>query len=209
VARGSATRAEYALCQHEEGLISVMRLHLVLAFVVLTGCAGSQLQAAAPVSEGQGLSTAQLIEVAQELERRGESLRAEQYWNEALERGADPDKVLPHLLSAYVRDRQYRLAAQRAEDHLRRHPSSTRVRLLLASLYQAVDDYAQAVRQYRAVVQLEPTRANAHYALATALVDEGHDRASADEHFRRYLELAPTGPYAERAQAALLKEVMP
>jgi cytochrome c-type biogenesis protein CcmH/NrfG len=101
------------------------------------------------------------------------------------------------------------LAAQRAEDHLRKHPSSTRVRLLLASLYQAVDDYAQAVRQYRAVVQLEPSRASAHYALATALLEEGHDRQSADDHFRRYLELDPRGPYAERAQAALLKEVMP
>jgi tetratricopeptide (TPR) repeat protein len=211
VARRGATRAEYTLCQHQEGLISRMRhkLEIMLTLAVVSGCAGSQLAAATPSQAEPTLSTAQLIDVAQELERRGESLRAEQYWNEALERGAEPDKVLPHLLSAYVRDRQYRLAAQRAEDHLRRHPSSTRVRLLLAALYQAVDDYAQAVRQYRAVVRLEPTRANAHYALATALVEEGQDRLSADEHFRRYLELAPNGPYAERAQAALLKEVMP
>lgn len=192
--------------------MNAMFRYLTVSLVVglAAGCAGSQLQAAAP-GQGQGpqLTTQQLIEVASELERRGESLRAEQYWNEALDRGADADRVLPHLLSAYVRDRQYRLAAQRAEDHLQRHPSSTRVRLLLASLYQAVDDYTQAVRQYRAVVTLEPDRANAHYALATALVKEGQDRQSADAHFRRYLELAPAGPYAERAQAALLKEVMP
>jgi Tfp pilus assembly protein PilF len=175
------------------------------------GCAGSQLKAAQADAAGDEatLSTAQLIEVARELERRGDSLRAEQYWMEALDRGADADAVLPHLFSAYVRDRQYRLAAQRAEDHLRRHPNSTRVRLLLAALYQAVDDYAQAVRQYQTIVRAEPTRPDAHYALALALVEEGQDRASADEHFRRYLELAPNGPYAERAQAALLKEVMP
>lgn len=173
-----------------------------------SGCAGSQLQAATPQEEQQ-LTTEQLMEVATELERRGDSLRAEQYWMEALDRGAPSDVVLPHLFQAYVRDRQYRLAAQRAEDHLRRHPNSTRVRLLLAALYQAVDDYAQAVRQYRAVVRSEPQRADAHYALATALVEEGHDRSGADDHFRRYLELAPHGPYAERAQAALLKEVMP
>lgn len=173
-----------------------------------SGCAGSQLRVATP-EEGQQLTTAQLIEVARELERRGDSLRAEQYWMEALDRGAPADVVLPHLFKAYVRDRQYRLAAQRAEDHLRRHPNSTRVRLLLAALYQAVDDYPQAVRQYRAVVRHEPQRADAHYALATALVEEGHDRSGADEHYRRYLELAPNGAYAERAQAALLKEVTP
>jgi tetratricopeptide (TPR) repeat protein len=188
-----------------------VRTLLIASLLAISGsaCAGSQLPAAAPASDAPALSTTQLMEIARELERRGDSLRAEQYWMEALDRGAPADDVLPHLFTAYVRDRQYRLAAQRAEDHLRRHPSSTRVRLLLAALYQAVDDYAQAVRQYRSVVRAEPTRADAHYALATALVEEGQDRASADEHFRRYLELAPNGLYAERAQAALLKEVTP
>jgi tetratricopeptide (TPR) repeat protein len=182
---------------------------LVLALTLPAfGCAGSQLQANT-AREGPALSTSQLMEIARELERRGDSARAEQYWMEALDRGAPSDEVLPHLLSAYVRDRQYRLAAQRAEDHLRRHPNSNRVRLLLAALYQAVDDYARAVTQYRAVVKSEPLRADAHYALATALVEQGQDRAAADEHFRRYLELAPHGAYAERAQAALLKEVTP
>ncbi len=180
----------------------------VVCVIGATGCAGSQVHAGTP-QEGPSLSTAQLMEIAQELERRGDSLRAEQYWMEALDRGAPADVVLPHLFTAYVRDRQYRLAAQRAEDHLRRHPNSTRVRLLLAALYQAVDDYARAVRQYRVVVRSEPQRADAHYALATALVEEGHDRNGADVHFRRYLELAPNGAYAERAQAALLKEVTP
>ena len=188
-----------------------MLRHLMVVWVMClaVGCAGSQLRAAEPAQPERQLSTQQLVEIAHELERRGEGIRAEQYWNEALDRGADADKVLPHLLSVYVKGGQYRLAAQRAEEHLRKHPGSTRVRLLLASLYQAVEDHAQEVRQYRAVVQLEPARASAHYALATALVEEGHDRAGADDHFRRYLELAPSGPYAERAQAALLKEVMP
>jgi tetratricopeptide (TPR) repeat protein len=189
----------------------MLRQALIAAvfLLALSACAGSQLSAAEATPAGASLSTQQLMDVARELERRGDSLRAEQYWMEALDRGAPADDVLPHLFSAYVRDRQYRLAAQRAEDHLRRHPSSTRVRLLLAALYQAVDDYARAVSQYRAVVRVEPTRADVHFALATALVEQGQDRADADEHYRRYLELAPDGLYAERAQAALLKEVTP
>jgi Tfp pilus assembly protein PilF len=181
---------------------------LVVAVVALCGCAGSQLRASEPAEE-HVLSAKQLVEIARELDRRGDSARAEQYWMEALDRGAPDDVVLPHLFSAYVRDRQYRLAAQRAEDHLRRHPSSLRVRLLLAALYQAVEDYARAVHQYRAIVRLEPTRADVHFALATALASEGQDHSGADDHYRRYLELAPNGPYAERAQAALLKEVTP
>jgi tetratricopeptide (TPR) repeat protein len=186
------------------------RLQLVLiATLLFGGCAGSRLSLAEPDLRERGLTAKQLMEVARELERRGDTLRAEQYWMEALERGAPPDDVLPRLLSAYVRDRQYRLAAQRAEDHLRRYPSSVRVRLLLAALYQAVDDYAKAVAQYHIVVRSDPKRADAHYALATALESQGHDHASADAHYRRYLELAPNGPYAERAHAALLKEVSP
>lgn len=187
----------------------MIRLRLgLIAMLGLAGCAGTQLSAA-EVSREQGLTADQLMEVARELERRGDTSRAEQYWMEALDRGAPPDEVLPHLLQAYVQGRQYRLAAQRAEDHLRRFPSSVRVRLLLAALYQAVDDYGKAVTQYNIVVRHDPKRADAHYALATALDAQGHDHSSADEHYRRYLELAPNGPYAERAHAALLKEVSP
>jgi tetratricopeptide (TPR) repeat protein len=182
---------------------------LIVLLATLSGCAGTQLSAAEAESRQHGLTADQLMEVARELERRGDTLRAEQYWSEALERGAPPDDVLPRLLSAYVRDRQYRLAAQRAEDHLRRYPSSVRVRLLLAALYQAVDDHARAVAQYQVVVRHDPKRADAHYALATALETQGHDHARADEHYRQYLELAPDGPYAERAHAALLKEISP
>lgn len=179
---------------------------LCLALLALSGCAGSLSAQQAQLRE-RGLSATQLMEVAQELERRGDTARAQQYWMEALEQGAPAERVFPRLLSAYVRDRQYRLAAQRAEDHLRRYPNSLQVRVLLAALYQAMDDYPKAIAQYGIVVSEDPARADAHYALATALQAQGHDHARADLHYRKYLELDPSGQYAERAQAALLQEV--
>src|SRR5262245_12424084 len=119
-----------------------------------TGCAGVPLEAAEPdAAKTPQLTVAQLLEIADELLRRGDTQRSEQYYMVALERGADGRSVLPRLLSAYVRDRQYRLAAQRAEDHLRKHPNDMAVQVLLAALYQAVADYAQALSAYQAVIR--------------------------------------------------------
>ena len=85
----------------------------------LPACVQPQLRAAEPRSDDPpALSSSQLLEVARELERRGDSLRAEQYYVLALERGAPADQVLPRLLAAYVRDR--RIVAASARGLLRR-----------------------------------------------------------------------------------------
>lgn len=136
-------------------------------------------------------------------------MRAEQYYTQALAQGAREDDVLPRLLSAYIRDRQYQLAAQRVEDYLRRHPEASELRLLLAALCEALGNYRKAVLQYRAVLHSKPEYAEAHFALASALLSEGHDRTQADAHFRTYLALEPSGAHAVQARAALLKEVTP
>jgi len=189
-----------------------MKLLFISMFTLwlAAGCAGVPLDAAEPQgAKAPQLTAAQLLEIADELQRRGDTQRSEQYYMVALERGADERAVLPRLLSAYVRDRQYRLAAQRAEDHLRKHPNDVPVRLLLAALYEAVADYSRAVSAYHSVIQGDDARADAHFALATILSEQTHDRAGADVHFRRYLALAPHGLYADRARASLLTEVLP
>lgn len=179
---------------------------IAVCLALLAGCAHTPRHAGEPRAAPQ-LSAAQLLELADALFERGDTQRAEQYYSAAMERGADHGKVLPRLLAAYVKDRQYRLAAQRAEDHLRRHPNDMSLRVLLAALCQAVADYSRAAAEYQAIVRDDASRAEAHFALATILAEHGHDRARADQHFRRYLALAPNGIYAERAQASLLREV--
>jgi tetratricopeptide (TPR) repeat protein len=185
-------------------------IYLTLALSITSGCAEiATAPTARTVASAPRLSVDQLLELATVLQQRGDTQRAEQYYLAALDRGADERRVLPHLLSTYIRDRQYRLAAQRAEDHLRKHPNDLTVRVLLAALYQAIADYNRAVAEYTAVVRADDARADAHFALATILSEHGHDRAAADEHFRRYLALAPNGVYAERAQASLMTELEP
>jgi tetratricopeptide (TPR) repeat protein len=170
-----------------------------------------QLQATTPAQEEEApaLTESQLVEVAGALDQRGDVVRAEQYWTLALAQGAHTKLVLPKLMAAFVRDRQYRLALQYASEHLRRHPNDDKLRLLSGTIYEAVGDYPSAVRQYQAVLQQLPLRADVHYLLAEVLLRGGAERAQADLHYRKYLELDPQGLYAERAQASLLKEVSP
>ena len=139
------------------------------------------------------------------LEARGDALRAGQYLTLALAHGAPEARVVPRLLRLYVRDGQYRLAAERAENYLRRHPRDVHTRFVLASLYAGLAQPDHAAEQYRAVIAAAPARADAHFALASLLREEGHDLAEADTHYRAYLQLSPGGPHAEEARSALLK----
>jgi tetratricopeptide (TPR) repeat protein len=156
----------------------------------------------------ESLTEDQLNEVAGVLEQRGDVVRAEQYWQMALEQGADAETVVPKLVAAFVRDRQYRLALQHAEGYMRQHPNADVLRLLTGAIYEAVGNYAAAVEQYEVVLGRHNARADIYYVLGAALLKQGSSRLEADARFRKYLELAPGGRYAERAQAALLKEMI-
>jgi len=183
-----------------------MTRFILLLTCFSVGCATLQRPPATPQREAAPLTQSQLIEVASALDQRGDLVRAEQYWTLALAQGAQPKHVLPPLMAACLRDRQYRLALQYGNDQLRRHPNDDKLRLLTGTLHEAVGDYPAAVEQYQAVLQQQPTRADVHYLLAQAL-QKGGAHAQADLHYRKYIELEPNGAYAERAQASLLKEM--
>jgi tetratricopeptide (TPR) repeat protein len=153
------------------------------------------------------LSIAQLLSVASALEQSGDSVRAEQYLQQALKQGAPATSVVPSLLRLYVVDGQYRLAVDQAENYLRKHPRERAVRLLLGNLYDALGQEGDALRQYEQVLADAPRDAQAHFALASSLHDAGRERARADQHFRTYLELAPSGPHAEEARSLLLTQL--
>jgi len=137
----------------------------------------------------------------------GDMTRAEQYFASALERGADPNRVLPLLLDVCVSEGRYRVALDYAEPHLRKHPANYRLRFVVASLYATIGDSATAIEQLQQVAQAQPQHADAHYALARLLRDEEGDIVGADQHFREYLRLQPGGPHADEARASLLKSV--
>lgn len=183
--------------------------YLAMGFVALSAaCAGTQPRSTTAEDETPPLTEGQLTAVADVLDQRGDVVRAEQYWRLALEQGADANTVLPQLLAAFVRDKQYRLALQHAKEYLRLNPNADGLRLLTGTIYEAVGNYSAAVEQYQIVAARRQAHADVHYVLAEALQKQGSSHMEADAHFRKYLELAPDGRYAERAQASLLKEVV-
>jgi tetratricopeptide (TPR) repeat protein len=150
------------------------------------------------------LSAAQLLAVAAALEQSGDTVRAEQYLQQALKQGAPASAVVPRLLRLYVADGQYRLAIDQAENYLRNHPRDRGVRLFLGTLYGALGQELNALSQYERVLAEAPKDAQAHFAMASVLHETGREHARADRHFRTYLELEPRGPHAEEARSLLL-----
>ena len=123
---------------------------VILAFAAVSGCAHLAAERA-PGPERPQLTAAQLLAIAHASEQMGDNLRAQQYLLSALKRGADERSTVAALLRLYVADDQYPLAIDLAEDQVRRHPDDARLRMLLASLYDAIELDASAMEQYRRV----------------------------------------------------------
>jgi tetratricopeptide (TPR) repeat protein len=137
----------------------------------------------------------------------GDLTRAEQYFVAALNAGGDERALTKRLLVVCITDGRYPAAASYGEDFLRRHPGDTEVRYALGTVYIALGDLDRAREDLERVVQEQPDGADAHYALATVLRQQGAAPLDADRHFREYIRLSPQGPYAEAARASLLKSV--
>ena len=68
---------------------------------------------------------------------------------------------------------------------------------------QAAQDYRGAVNSYEAALDGTVKSADVHFRLGLLYVDKLNEPVSAVHHFRRYLELLPTGPHAREAKANL------
>jgi tetratricopeptide (TPR) repeat protein len=135
----------------------------------------------------------------------GDLARAEEYLAAAMDAGADARQIMPLLLMVCVQDSRFRLAVKYAEEHLVKYPRDVRSRLVLGTIYAGLGESLAAERELRQVIREKPDEAQAHFALGALLRDAKGDVVGADEHFREYLRLAPTGPYAEQAKSGLLR----
>ena len=145
-----------------------------------------------------------LIARARSFAAIGDYTRAEQYLDAARDGGADEREIIRLLLEVCVRDHRYRDAIQHGESFLREHPEDQRTRLVLAALESAVGYETQAETELERVLRVQPRNAEAHYALAVLFRDGLGDRGRADEHFRAYLALLPSGSHAEEARGSLM-----
>jgi protein involved in temperature-dependent protein secretion len=150
---------------------------------------------------------ARLDALADQLVVVGDARRAAQYYRLAIDLGAAERDVLPKLVSALVRDRQYQLAALQCQEHLRRQPADAPPRFILASLYMAIGDAVSARRQLDELLRRQPENVQALYASAVLSRDDENNAERADADFRAYLRLEPQGPHADEARASLLSPV--
>ncbi len=149
-----------------------------------------------------------LVARGRAFQQLGDLVRAEEYFAAALKAGGDAKEVLPLLMRVCIEATRYEAAIEYAEPYLARNPGDYRLRLLVASLYAAINQPARARAHYERVLEEHPDEAIAHWAFAVLLRDQVGDRATADVHFREYLRLRPDGPHAEEARASLLKPVV-
>jgi tetratricopeptide (TPR) repeat protein len=137
----------------------------------------------------------------------GDLTRAEQYFVAALKAGGDDRVLTRRLLVVCAGDGRYPAAAVYGEEYLRKHPGDTEVRFALSTVQLALGELQPAREGLERVVSERPDLADAHYALATILREEGEQLADADRHLREYIRLRPDGQYVEAARASLLKSV--
>ena len=172
------------------------RLVAALAFVALLpsvpGCASSAepISPATPAAQRPERPEA-LFQSGQAAARRGDAIRAEQYYALALERGYDRVRVVRAIVDVCVKSSRLRAALLHAEPYLRDHPDDHELRYLVASVLWALGEDAHARRQLELLVRTNPDSGAAHYLLG--VLDGGAEPNDAVRHFERYLALEPNG----------------
>ncbi len=191
------------------------------AATLCAACAGSQvgrrdpdapLVDATPAETMRTMSAVQwepIFDQGVQLANAGDLVRAEQYLAAALQRGGSPDRVLPRLLRVCIAAQRYRAAIEYARPFLERRPDAWPLQYLVATIHMGLGEPQSARIRLELVIQYHPASADAEFALGKIFRDDLGDRAAADGHFRRYLELEPEGAHAQEAREGLITQVRP
>ena len=135
--------------------------------------------------------------------RAGDFLRAEQYLSAAQDRGHDEATVAYWLVRVCLLASRYGSALGHAADYLRDHPGHWSLRLVVASIHEALGDIARAEDELRRIVHTEPERPLPHYRLAMLYRAREGDEVLARSHLEEYLRLSPGGRHAAEVKSLL------
>lgn len=192
------------------------RLSIALIALGIAGACASSL-GCAPSPQQKAKADMAVIEretTPTRLQKRGDAAamggdftRAEQYFVAAIRAGGDQRVLTKRLLVVCVNDGRYPVALSYGDDYLRAHPGDTDIRYAIATVYLGTGELVRARDELTRVVRERPEIADAHYALASVLRQQGEALLDADLQFREYIRLDPNGQYAEAARASLLKSV--
>lgn len=181
----------------------------LLIFLVCGGCAsqqGARMQKDVNVFQRER-SAERLVQRGAAFASVGDTTRAQQYLEAALDNGGREAEIIPMLITVCVRDGRYRLAIQYARRYLATQPGDSKMHFVLGTLHAGLNETEAAEREFELAARGERNNAELQYSLAVLLRDQKDDLLAADGHFREYLRLEPDGEHAEEARAGTLRVV--
>ena len=98
---------------------------------------------------------------------------------------------------------RYREAVRCYEKGLERNPSNAELHLRMARLLGKGEYHKRALGEYKKALDIDPNYAAAHIEVASLLENNLNDREGALLHYKRYLQLAPSGPDDRNVKAAV------
>ncbi len=176
----------------------------VCAGLLLAGCQHAAQRGGNDARiEAHAITPDQLFEVGLLQAQRGDLLRAEQYLSAARSQGYDGPTAVYWLVRVCLAAGRYHSALDHAARHLRDDPVNWRLRLVVASIHEALGDLDRARLELEQIVRAQPESPLPRYRLALIYWSQGFRTRSAIPHLEAYLELDPAGPHAAEVETLL------
>ncbi len=199
--RRSSEESRLGQARPSSGVVGVL---LAGCLAILGGCHHATLHQRPDLqAELAAVGAEDLLLLAISHARSGDLLRAEQYLSAARQRGHDEEAVVYWLVRVCVAASRYQSALRHAADYLRDHPSDWSLRLVVATIHEALGDVARAESELERIVRAEPRMPLPHYRLAMLYRNREGDQERAHAHLREYLRLTPEGLHAAEVRSAL------
>jgi tetratricopeptide (TPR) repeat protein len=198
--------SRHSLARNLERRSAIRNVALILAVTATLGCGQTAVQTPAPTEQvrvPRRDNARQLFEWGRHAAQAGDSLRAEQYLASAIEAGFDETRALPILLGACLRGSRLRSALDHAEPYLLRHPEDNALRYLVATIHLSLGQTEAARLHLQELLHTVSNNADAHYLLG--ILETASSPPDANNHFRTYLTLAPSGGRAAEVRSRLIE----
>ena len=177
---------------------------LVACLVFLVGCHhASPTERTSLTAELSKISGEELFRLGLWHAASGDLLRAEQYLVAARQRGHEARQVTYWLVRVCTVANRYQSALAHLRLYLRDHPQDWSLRLIVASVYEALGELGEAQSELERLVRAVPQSPLPHYRLALLYRGREAQEHRARTHLETYLALTPQGPHAAEARAAL------
>ena len=157
-----------------------------------------------PASEDQARSVQGLFLAAVQAEEAGDKHRAIGLYEEMLQVDSDYAPGYINLGTIYFHLRQFVRAEELYRMATEKDPDYVLAFFDLGNVLDELERPDESIAAYIRAVELAPAYADAHYNLALAFERKGERRAAL-LHWRSYVKLDKTGPWADHARAQIRK----